>query len=158
MGTETGQTSQLAPAVIYDNVSTYHMLFKSNDSSNNLLYMTSTDGQNWDFNASPQPTGQTTSAAPAIALYQYPSLEGGFITNQLVGVFKANDNSDRILYATLDLNEPANERGWRFGGQVGSESAQWVTALSRGGDNPSVSVYYISADSSDRILETNFTP
>jgi hypothetical protein len=154
MGAEIGQTSQYEPAVIYDG-SSYHMVFCSQDASNRLLYCDSQDGQKWNFIG--QVVGDSTGSSPAIALSQAPSFEGPPNPNLLVAVYVANDPSKRILYATLDLNEDRNSRGWREGGQVDGESAHWVFALARQGSR-TVSLYYLSNDNTNRILETQFTP
>jgi hypothetical protein len=166
MGTYIGQTSQLAPAVVFDNntyngnTPTFHMLFKSNDSSNRLLYVTSKDGQNWVYDPDSQPSGQSTSAAPAIALYMTDTFQGETPdTFLLVGSYVANDSSKRLIYTTCNLLA-LPPRGWTDGVQVNQESAQWVSTLTGGVgvNDDSVHLYYISKDNSNRILETQFTP
>jgi hypothetical protein len=151
MGQEIGQTSRRQPAVVFDG-SIYHMVFSANDDSNRILYVTSSDGlNNWTLGPG---TGQTSGAAPALALYQQPQLIGGNV-NFLVLVFVANDSSRRVLYSKLNLTE--NPRTWSFGGQVGGESAQGVFAL--GVTSPfAVNVYFTANDSSNRLLEHQFTP
>jgi hypothetical protein len=155
MGAEIGQTSQYEPAVIYDGVSLYHMLFCSEDSSNRLLYAASPDGQNWNYIG--QVGGETTGSSPAITLSQEPSFEGPPNPNLLVAVYVANDPSKRILYAILDLNDDPNTRGWRYGGQVDGESAHWVFALAQQGST-TVNLYFLSNDNTNRILEVQFKP
>src|ERR1700693_5444162 len=98
MGQEIGQTSQHQPAAVFDG-STYHMVFSSNDNTNRVLYVTSSDGLN-DWTGGPDP-GQTTGAAPALALFQPPSFQGPPNPNLLVLVFVSNDPTDRILYSVL---------------------------------------------------------
>ena len=153
---ETRQNSQYDPAVIDDGVTLYryHMLFCSQDPSNRLLYCDSLDGQNWNYIG--QVGGNTTGSSPAIALSQ-ETVPGGLSTNLLVAVFVANDPSQRMLYATLDLNEDRNRRGWRDGGQVGTHVTQGVSALAQQ-NSRTVNIYYISDDPSQRILEIQFTP
>jgi hypothetical protein len=153
MGQEIGQTSQHQPAVVFDG-SGYHMVFLSNDDTNRIIYVTSPDGEN-NWTLGPD-TGQTSGAAPAVAVYQLPSLTGGPLNkNLLVLVFIANDPSNRVLFSILDLSENPNNRGWRFEGQVGGESAHGVFALATqsGTSNPSVTVYFTSNDSTNRLLE-----
>jgi hypothetical protein len=151
--TETGQFSDLVPSVVKAHINNggelrHHMIFKANDPSNRLLYFTSRDGKtNWT--AGPD-TGQTTSAAPAIVLHKVGN------DNRLVAVFIAEDASKRILWTTLDLDEDFEQAGWRFHGQVGHESAQWVSATE--GTRPLVRLYFIANDPSNRILETEFRP
>ena len=158
MGQEIGQTSRNQPAVVFDG-SGYHMVFSSNDDTNSILYVTSPDGENnWTLGPG---TGQTSGAAPALALYQVPSLTGGPpIKNLLVLVFIANDPSNRVLFSILDLNENANTRGWRFEGQVGGESAHGVFALATQSETstPSVTVYFTSNNSTNRLLEHQLQP
>jgi hypothetical protein len=154
MGTEINQTSQHQPAVVFDG-SNYHMVFISKDSSNSVLYVSSPDGLNWTLGPA---TGQTSSTAPALALFQRKSLtDGPPDPNLLVAVFVANDPSDRILYSILNLNDDSTTRGWRFVGQVGGESAHGVFAL--GSISPlAVTVYFLANDNTGRLLENRFTP
>jgi len=153
MGASVGQTSQYEPAVIYDGVSMYHMIFCSQDSSNRLLYCNSKDGENWNYVG--QIAGDTTGSSPAIALSQSPSFSGPPNPNFLVAIYRANDPSNRILYSTLNINDMY--AGWVDGGQVGNESAKWISALARQGQR-AVTLYYLSNDPSNRILWTQFTP
>ena len=157
MGAETGQSSNLAPAVVFDNVSHFHMMFRANDSSNRLIYVTSTDRKNWSL-AVPQPGGESTSSSPALALAQSPNLIGGGLSqNKLVAVYIANDSTQRLLFVTRDLTEP--NAGWDLPGrEIPNESAHWVSALTNNGPSATVSLYYIAEDPSFRILETQFTP
>jgi hypothetical protein len=160
VGAFIGQTSQFQPAVVYDGLGTYHMLFVSQDSSNRLLYVTSTDGQNWTGGPF---TEQTTHSAPAIALYQVPSLTepGQFTTNLLVAILIANDPSNRILYSILDLNafyakDPA--LAWATKPQVSTESAHGVYAWSIPGPSPRVNLYFLANDDTGRLLQQSFDP
>jgi hypothetical protein len=163
MGQPTGQTSKHQPAVVYDGqFQTYHMVFSADDSSNRIIYATSSDGlNNWTLGQ--QQPGQSTGSAPALALHQFPAFGGGFSTNLLVLVFVANDSSNRVLYSTLNLqdqhNDP-NNTGWSFQGQLGDESAHGVFALgfTQQPTNPSVTVYFTSNDPSNSLLEHNFIP
>jgi hypothetical protein len=154
MAREIGQFSWHQPAVVFDGT-LFHMVFTANDDSNRILYATSLDG-NREFNFLLGPdTNQTSGAAPALSIYQPPPPWRP--VKLLVLVFVANDPSNRILYSILDLNEDPNTRGWRYGGQVGNESAQAVsTAVDPAGF--ATSVFFIANDSSDRILQTGFTP
>lgn len=157
MGQEIGQTSRHQPAVVFDG-SGYHMVFSSNDNTNRILYVISSDGEN-NWTLGPD-TGQTSGAAPALALCQVPSLTGGPPSrNLLVLVFVSNDPTDRVLYSILDLNEDPSTRGWRFQGQVGGESAHGVFALATPQTSEgSVTVYFTSNDSTNRLLEHLLIP
>jgi hypothetical protein len=157
MGQAIGQTSRHQPAVVFDG-SNYHMVFSANDDSNRILYVTSSDGLNWTDPGIP--TNETSGAAPALALYQIPSLTGGPPNpNNIVLVFVANDSSDRVLYVTLDLNVDVNDRAWRDRGQVGGETGHAVFALNTGqGTRTSVTVYFTSNDPTNRLLEHQFMP
>jgi hypothetical protein len=133
------------------------MVFAANDSSNLIHYATSPDGQKWTDRG--WIGGQSTSQAPALALYQVPSLTGGKPTNVLVCVFVSNDSSNRVLYVILNL--PSDQvPGWEFQGQVGGESANEVFALATGTPGPGrqVTVYFTANDASNRILEHQFAP
>jgi hypothetical protein len=170
MGVFTNKGSDLAPAVVFDNNKfgnppLFHMLYKlENDEggNNDLLYVTSSDGQNWNnVDLKQQPSGQSTSAAPAVALYLTDTKEGETPERfALVCIYVANDSSKRLLYTTLDLLAPVDQRGWTAGVQVGGETAQWVStpANSPGLSNDVVRVYFISKDKSNRIMETTFKP
>jgi hypothetical protein len=156
MGAEIdGQTSSHQPAIVYDGFGMYHMLFVANDPSNRLLYATSSDGQNWSFVG--QVGGESTGSAPAIALSQIPSFEGPWDQNYLVAIYVANDPSNRILYAILNLNDNPTSRGWRPEGQVGGESAHGVFALVQE-RSATVNVYFTANDDTNRLLEAQFTP
>ncbi len=160
MGAFIGQTSQFQPAVVYDGLGTFHMLFVSQDPSNRLLYATSPDGENWTGGPD---TGQTTHSAPAIALYQVPSLTepGQFTANLLVAVLIANDPSNRILYSILELDEfykNPKDVGWRSKPQVGTESAHGVYAWSIPGPSPRVNLYFLANDDTGRLLQQSFNP
>jgi hypothetical protein len=120
MAVEIGQTSQFQPAVIFDGLGTFHMLFVSQDSSNRLLYVTSGDGENWTEGP---PTGQTTHSAPAIALCQGETSSGPPNPNLLVAVFIANDPSNRILYSALNLTDIGGTARCIFAGKVTVESS-----------------------------------
>jgi hypothetical protein len=148
-----GQTSQDHPAVVYDGNGLWHMLFRAQDSSNRLLYATSSDGQSWGFVG--QVSGESTGSAPAIALSQGPTPTG--FQNYVVAIYVANDSSNRILYSILNLEEDVNTRNWRPEGQIGGESAQQVFAAGQPGST-AVNVYFLANDSSDRLLEHQFTP
>jgi hypothetical protein len=152
MGQEIGQESRHQPAVVWDG-SLLHMVFSSNDNDNRILYATSPDGLTWTLWGD---TGQTSGAAPALVLCQWarPGEPGPDNFNLLVLVFVANDPSNRILYAILDLNDDPNLRAWKYVGQVGEESAQAVFAL--GGI--SVIVYFTANDPSNRLLWHTFDP
>jgi len=152
MAQEIHQRSRHHPTVVFDG-SLYHMVFSVNDDSNRILYVTSLDGENaWTLGPDPE---QTTFAAPALVLSRAPSRQ----PNLLVLVFVANDDSGRILYATLDLNENPDNRGWRFRGQVGGESAQDVFALATGHiSDRSITVYFQEKNRNNRLLELEFTP
>jgi len=152
MATEIGQTGQTQPAAIFDGA-VWHLLFLSQDSSNRLLYVTSSDGGvSWAMGPG---TSQFTDSAPAIALVQRPQPAGPPNPNLLVAVFIANDPSNRILYSVLDLNESPDLRAWRFGGQVGGESALSVYAV---GSSEAVTVFFLANDDSRRLLRAQFTP
>lgn len=154
MAVEIGQTSQFQPAVIFDGLGTFHMLFVSQDSSNRLLYVTSGDGENWTEGP---PTGQTTHSAPAIALYQGETSSGPPNPNLLVAVFIANDPSNRILFSALNLNDIGGTASWNFVGQVPGESAHGVYAWGTKGELPQVTVYFLANDDTGRLLERSFT-
>jgi hypothetical protein len=111
------------------------------------------NGQNWTLVGD---TGQTSGAAPALALSLHGSDVPRLNWNLLVLVFVANDPSNRILYSILDLNDDPNTRGWRYVGQVGGESAQAVSTLV--GPAPEVVVYFTANDPSNRILVHSFVP
>jgi hypothetical protein len=155
MAQEIGQTSQYFPTVVFDGLTDYHMVFTSRDSTDRVLYATSGDGQNWNFVGDVD--GQTTGSAPALALYVQDVL-AGTPTRLLVAVFVSNDSSKRILYAILDLNSDPNTRGWKFVGQVAKESAHWVFALGTQSASSVVTVYFLSNDNTNRLLEVQFTP
>jgi hypothetical protein len=154
MATEIGETSKAQPAAVFDLLGQEeHLLFVSKDTSNRLLYATSTDGGlSWALGPN---TGQKTPAAPAIALVQQPLPEVGAVPNLLVAVFRANDPSNRILYSVLDLNVSPALRTWRFRGQVGGESARSVYAV---GGTTEVSVFFLANDTTGRLLSVRFTP
>ena len=150
MAREIGQFSWHQPAVVFDGT-LFHMVFTANDDSNRILYATSLDG-NREFNFVLGPdTNQTSSAAPALSIFQDQRFK------LLVLVFVANDPSNRILYSILDLNEDPITRGWRYGGQVGNESAQAVFTPNLPPNFITV-VYFTANDSSDRLLNTGFIP
>ena len=158
MGSYIGETSVHAPAVVFDEVfgTGYHMLLQANDRSNSIIYATSEDGQNWADRG--WIGGQTSPKAPALALYQKQTLTEP-PANVLVCVFVADDPSNRMLYATLNL--PSDKvPGWEFQGQVGGESANEVFALPTGTPAPGrqITVYFTSNDASNRILEHQFVP
>src|SRR5438132_1002459 len=130
MALEIDQSSKHHPTVIFDDDPQltagwprYHMVFAANDDSNKIYYVTSLDGETaWTLGPDP---GQTTGAGPALAVSRARSRQ----PNLLVLVFVSNDDSHRILFSILDLNEGPSTRGWRFRGQVDGESAQEVFAL-----------------------------
>jgi hypothetical protein len=157
MSIEIGQTSQFQPAVVYDDLAAlFHMLFVSEDSSNRLLHATSQGGMIWTQDNGPADVaGQTTHAAPALVLCRSTNLAGVIATNMLVAIFIANDPSNRVLYATLDLNEDVNDQSFRFRGTIPGESAKAIFALE---SSPNVFLYLLSNDPSNRLLVTEFTP
>jgi hypothetical protein len=166
MGVYTLQSSDLAVAVAFDNNKfgsppLFHMVYKVQE-SNDLIYVTSSDGQKWNFeDLKQQPSGQSSSAAPALAIYMTDTKEGETPEEFcLVCIYVANDSTKKLLYTTLNLLAPPNQRGWTAGVQVGGESAQWVStpANSPGLSTDIVRVYFISKDNSDRIMETTFKP
>jgi hypothetical protein len=102
MAQEIGQTSRHQPAVVYDEVTgTFHMVFSANDDSNRIFYATS-DIYQGAWRLGPEP-GQSTGAAPALALYQTPVGINNVNNNLLVLVFVANDpsNLSRIFSPSL---------------------------------------------------------
>jgi hypothetical protein len=151
MGYPIGQESRHQPAVVSDG-SLIHMVFSSNGDDNTILYATSPNGFDWTLGAD---TGQTSGAAPALAL-SVREQNGTEIWKLLVLVFVANDPSNRILYSILDLNDDPNTRGWKYVGQVGGESAQAVFAFA--GPLSDVSVYFTANDPSNRLLVQDFNP
>jgi hypothetical protein len=170
VGHEIGQMSFAQPAVLFDAKSKnklFHMLFMASDGSNALLYATSTDGENWNFVG--QVAGESTSAAPGIALYQIP--KGGTLDpNLLVAVYMSNDASGRILYSILDLKRDPNRGDWVFKGQVAGESSgagpyPLGTDRLAGSPRPSdlVIVYFVAHNASTffgarRLLWAEFDP
>jgi hypothetical protein len=151
-----GQTSRHQPAVVYDEVTgMFHMVFSANDDSNRIFYATTQFYEDL-WNLGPEP-GQSTGAAPALALYQTPPELANI--SLLVLVFVANDPSNRILFSVLDLNEDTPLQAWRFRGEVRPpESAQAVsvTVSTDTQDNayPVVNIYFTSNDPSNRLLLT----
>jgi hypothetical protein len=160
MATWIGQFSRHQPAVVYDGSGTLHMVFAANDDSNRILYRTSNFSID-EWILGPEP-GQSTSAAPALALFQGPSLYNAPPLNLLVLVFIANDPSNRILFSILDLNVPLELRAWRFQGGVDEESAQAVSVTVAPVEPqepiPVLNIYFTSNDPSNRILHTRIFP
>jgi hypothetical protein len=161
MAIEIGQTSRHQPAVVYDWASGFHMVFSANDDSNRIFYATAEGiGEPDLWNLGPDP-GQTTGAAPALALYQTPPEIANF--SLLVLVFVANDPSNRILFSVLDLTEDPGLQAWRFRGEMRPpESAQAVSVtVSSSGDirdaYPVVNIFFTSNDPSNRILLTRLS-
>jgi hypothetical protein len=153
---EIGEAIQFQPAVIFDDATGYHMIFVSRDATNRLRYATSRDGVRWQDSGDVD--AQTSSAAPALALYEPPLVNGPPSKRFLVAVFISNDETKRLLYAirNLDADEP---RAWKYIGQVCEESAHWVFAIgSLSGATSGVNLYCVSNENANGLLEKQFVP
>jgi len=127
-----GQQSPFAPGVASDGT-TFHMVFRANNPSGDLLYATSTDGLNWTR----QPdVGEQSQGAAAVAI-----LDG-----RVVAAYIANNPSNQLIVSVFD---PVSGQ-WGHNTDSGESTGGGVSAVAA---NNKVAVYYPSNNPAKDLLE-----
>jgi hypothetical protein len=147
--TPIGQFSGTAPAIAFDGT-TYHMVFVANNSTRQLLHMTSPDGLNWPPQAELM-GGQSAARDCAPALGYFDVVIGlGKSQKLLVAVYVSNNEEQNILWTSL---EPGSAGGWSGPFDINESSNSGVT-LSLTGTPPTPTLYFVAHNNTHSLLET----
>jgi hypothetical protein len=146
--TNTGQKSKTTPAISAYFFPTFIvMVYVADNSSNNLLSTTSTNGTTWT--PSKKVGNQSSALAPSLA-----ACSGCGTGGDVELAYVANNSSRHLLVSTGTFNLEETAVTWSSGIEVGGQSSKDSPSISSFGDETEFVLAYVANNSSDDLIVT----